>query len=115
LSFETQNPYTNFLFFFQKAKNMHKCKTTSQNRLRKRAVQTTTKNWNKFENQWNFYFELREIVIMKISSDNDKKMNKNSNEERENKRLREALKKAVEKDKAPKSLRERLRRMIREN
>jgi non-homologous end joining protein Ku len=104
-----------FYFFFKRRKICTNAETTSQNRLRKRAVQTTTKNWNKFENKWNFYFELREIVIMKISSDNDKKMNKNSNEERENKRLREALKKAVEKDKAPKSLRERLRRMIREN
>ena len=52
---------------------------------------------------------------MKSSSANDKKMNKNSNEERENKRLRDALQKAVRRDKAPTSLRERIRRMIREN
>ena len=48
----------------------------------------------------------------------DKKLmtnGKNSNEERENKRLSDALKKAVQKEKAPESLRERVCRMIREN
>jgi len=39
---------------------------------------------------------------------------KNSDEERENKRLRELLQKAVNKEKAPESLREKIRRMIRE-
>lgn len=52
---------------------------------------------------------------MKKFSVNNNKMKKNSNEERENKRLRDALKKAVEKDTAPKSLGQRIRRMIREN
>ena len=37
-----------------------------------------------------------------------------SDEERENKRLRELLQKAVNKEKAPESLREKLRKMIRE-
>jgi hypothetical protein len=37
-----------------------------------------------------------------------------SDEERENKRLREILQKAVNKEKAPESLREKLRKMIRE-
>ena len=48
-----------------------------------------------------------------------KKMKQNgtmkiSDEERENRRLRELLQKAVNKEKAPESLREKLRRMIRE-
>ena len=37
-----------------------------------------------------------------------------SDEERENKRLRELLQKAVNKEKAPESLREKIRKMIRE-
>lgn len=37
-----------------------------------------------------------------------------SNEEQANKRLREALQKAVNAEKAPENLRERIRRMIRE-
>ena len=37
-----------------------------------------------------------------------------SDEERENRRLRELLQKAVNKEKAPESLREKLRKMIRE-
>ena len=50
-----------------------------------------------------------------------KKMTQNGNrhlkisdEERENRRLRELLQKAVNKEKAPESLREKLRKMIRE-
>ncbi|MEP6901220.1 MAG: hypothetical protein ABJA66_05690 [Actinomycetota bacterium] len=50
----------------------------------------------------------------------DKKMMNNGNgttkisdEERENKRLREALQKAVNQEKAPESLRERIAKMIR--
>ena len=39
---------------------------------------------------------------------------KNEDEERENKRLRELLKKAVNKEKAPESLRGRIAKMIRE-
>ena len=39
---------------------------------------------------------------------------KNEDEERENKRLRELLKKTVNKEKAPESLRERIAKMIRE-
>ena len=39
---------------------------------------------------------------------------KNEDEERENKRLRELLKKAVNKEKAPESLRQRIAKMIRE-
>ena len=37
-----------------------------------------------------------------------------SDEERENRHLRELLQKAVDKEKAPESLREKIRRMIRE-
>ena len=37
-----------------------------------------------------------------------------SNDERENRRLREMLQKAVRKEKAPESLREKIRKMIRE-
>ncbi len=47
-------------------------------------------------------------------SANDKKMNKNSSSTGENKRLREALQKAVNAEKAPQNLREKIRRMIRE-
>ena len=50
-----------------------------------------------------------------------KKMNMNGNdalkladEERDNKRLRELLQSAVNKEKAPESLRDRIRKMIRE-
>jgi hypothetical protein len=39
---------------------------------------------------------------------------KTSNEERENKRLRDLLQKAVNKEKAPESLRERIAKMIRQ-
>jgi hypothetical protein len=40
---------------------------------------------------------------------------KNPLDERENKRLRELLQKAVRQEKVPASLREKIRRMIREN
>ena len=54
---------------------------------------------------------------MKHSSIKDKMMTngKTSNEEQENKRLREALQKAVNAEKAPESLRQRIRKMIRES
>ena len=45
---------------------------------------------------------------------NENETVKTSNEERENKRLREILQKAVNKEKAPESLRERIAKMIRE-